>query len=239
MTAKLSGRVTIITGASRGVGRATALAFAAEGADLLLAARNQSELDAVASVCRAQGARAEVVACDVTDPDNVAAMVTGCLRHFDLIDFLVNNSGVARYAPFLELTVQDWDQMMNVNLKGPFLCMQAVLPTMLRQNSGHIINISSIRGLETIPTASIYCATKFGLNGLSSALAKEVAKHGICITAICPGGIRTHLGGTTPEDKPEDLLAPDDVARAALFALEASATGVLTQLTVVPRRSLV
>lgn len=238
MPAKLDGRVAIITGASRGVGRATALLFSAEGADLFLASRNQAELDAVAAACRARGVRAEAVACDVTDRDQVGAMVAACLRHFSRIDVLVNNAGVARYAPFLELTLHDWDWMMNVNLKGPFLCMQAVLPTMLSQKSGHIINVSSIRGIETIPMASVYCATKFGLNGLSFALAKEFTKHGIRITAICPGGIRTHLGGTAPEDKSAELLAPEDVARAALFALEASETGVLTQLTVVPRRSL-
>lgn len=238
MTGKLGGRVAIITGATRGVGRATALLFAAEGADVVLAARDQAGLAAVAAGCRARGARVEAVACDVTDAARVEAMVTACLQRFGRVDILVNNAGVARYAPFLELTLEDWTWMIDVNLKGPLLCTRAVLPAMLNQKSGHIINVSSIRGLETIPTATVYCATKFGLNGFSSALAKEVAPHGICVTVLCPGGIRTHFGGTAPEDKPEDLLTAEDVARTALFAVEASETGVLTQLTVVPRGRL-
>ena len=236
MGERLKGRVCVITGSSRGVGEATARLLAEEGASLLLAARTEAEVSAVAEACRQRGAPAYWTRCDVTQESDVAGLARNAQELFGRVDVLINNAGVGRYAYLEELTTQDFAQMLDVNVTGVFRVTRALLPLLRRSSHGHIVNISSIRGLEAIAKTTGYAASKFGLMGLSEALSREVHKDGIRVTVICPGGIRSHFGGTAPHEKPAGLLNPEDVAQAILYTLLTPAHVEVSQLILVPFR---
>lgn len=231
-SASLAGRTAIVTGASRGIGRATVLALSEAGVRVAAVARTADDLRAVAAQPR--GGEIIAIPADVTRADEVRALVRRVQETFAGVDILVNNAGIGIYAPIDELTESDWDTMMAVNLKGVFLCCQAVLPLMRAQRRGHIVNIASIRGWQAAPRTAGYATTKFGLMGFSQALAQEVVGDGIRVSVISPGGTRTHFGGTPPDRKSRDLLSPDEVARSVLHALAAPPGAVVTQVVVLP-----
>lgn len=230
----LRGQVAVVTGASRGIGRATALALSLAGVRVVATARTAAALDHLSAEARRDGGEVLAVPTDISRADAVRAMSRRAVEAFGTIDILVNNAGIGIYAPIEELTESDWDVMMGVNLKGVFLCTQAVLPVMRRQRRGHIVNISSIRGWVASPRTTAYAACKFGMMGFSQALAQEVIAAGIRVSVISPGGTRTHFGGTSPEQKRPELLPPDEVARSVLYALTAPAGAVVTQVVVLP-----
>lgn len=228
----LRGRVAIVTGASRGIGRATALALSAAGVRVIATARTVDALHEVAAAGR--GGEIVAVPADVSRADDVRTLVGRARDAFGSIDVLINNAGIGIYAPVEELKEADWDAMMAVNLKSVFLCSQAVLPVMRAQKRGHIVNISSIRGWQASPRTTGYATTKFGLMGFSQALAQEVIGDGIRVSVVSPGGTRTHFGGRPPEQKPPELLSPEEVARSVLYTLTAPAGTVVTQVVVLP-----
>lgn len=211
---RLQGKIAIVTGGGRGIGRATAIALAREGADVAIIARTGRELRETAGLIESVGRRVLVCPGDVTKGTDVHGLVQGTLDAFGRIDFLVNNAGVAFYKPFTATSEAEWRQTIEVNLYGVFLTTKAVLPSMKRQGMGVIINVSSGAGKYGFPGLTVYCASKFGLNGFTEALAREVAGEGLRVYAVCPGGVDTKMHRDLfPDADPRSLLQPEEVAR--------------------------
>jgi len=214
----LEGRSAFITGAGRGIGKGIALAFAGQGCDVAAVARTPGEVAATAEEVRKHGRNALALTCDVGDDASVQGAVDTVLAEFGRIDLLVNNAGYACFKPFMELTPDEWQRSLDINLTGAFRCIKAVLPSMIARRSGRIINISSVAGLKPIAAQSAYCASKFGLNGLTKVLAMELRRYGIAVHAICPGGVDTRLSREAmPERDKTNWLQPEDVAHTALY----------------------
>jgi NAD(P)-dependent dehydrogenase (short-subunit alcohol dehydrogenase family) len=214
----LDGKTALITGAGRGIGRGIALAFAREGCDVALSARSVGELDETARMARALGRRAVVLPCDVSDAEAVARMVDDALDALSWIDILVNNAGYACFKSFEDLSIEEWERTVAVNLNGPFYVTRALLPSMKARSSGRIINISSVSGLKPIVDQSAYCAAKHGLNGLTKCLALELREYGIGVHAICPGGVDTQLARENMGHRDmSDWMTPEDIAHTALY----------------------
>ena len=185
---KLTNQTAIVTGAGRGIGKEIALSLAREGADVLLASRDVQALEHTGSEIRELGRRAVVLGTDVTNETQVATMVAIAIKEFKRIDILVNNAGaVGPTTPLAKLSREDWDQVIAVNLTGPFLCSRAVIPHMVAQSSGSIINIASIAGRLAYALRSPYAVSKWGMLGLSRTLAQELGPSNIRVNAICPG----------------------------------------------------
>jgi len=232
---RLEGRVAIVTGGGRGIGRAVALALAQEGAAVAVAARSQDELAETARLVREGGGRAIAVPTDIRRREQVQALVATTVAELGPVDILVNNAGVARFAPVAEAKEQDWRTMFEVNLLGALLCTQAVLPSMMERRRGWIINISSSAGIKGYVNQSGYCASKHGLLGFSKVLALETQPYGIRVHAICPGAVDTRMARTHRNiDDPGDWMQPEEVAATVVFL--ASMEGVAMIDNVVMRR---
>ncbi|MCC6699280.1 MAG: SDR family oxidoreductase [Candidatus Hydrogenedentes bacterium] len=229
----LTGKRALITGGGRGIGQGIALSFAQQGCDVAVAARTESEVRAVADVVRDMGRRALALPCDIANPAAIQAMVRETIACFGVIDILINNAGYAQFRPFHELTAEEWQQTLDVNLTGPFHCIQAVLPGMMARRSGRIINISSVAGLKPLPHQSAYCASKHGLNGLTKVLAMELRPYGIGVHAICPGGVDTKLTREAmPERDKSDWMTPEDIAHACLYLATLSPRATTDELVI-------
>ena len=189
----LSGRVALVTGASRGIGEGMALALAGAGADLALVARTREALEAVAARVREMGRRALVVPADVSAVAEIQRMVDRVVGEYGRIDVLVNAAGVQRRKPILEVTEEDWEFVTSINLKAVYFCSQAVARQMIQQGKGKIINIASLTSSIGIANVSIYSATKGGVLSLTRTMAKEWSRHGINVNAIGPGYFHTEL----------------------------------------------
>ena len=202
---KLENKVVLITGGSRGIGKAVAAAFAREGAKLALCARSTDEVQQTVAELRAMRAEAKGWTCDVTMEASVEEFVHGAQTTFGRIDVLVNNAGVmTRPAPMVELEVRKWDYTMAVNLRGPFLVTQAVLPFMFKQKSGSIINVSSTLGRGAYPNFVAYATSKWGLEGFTQTLAAELGSARIRVNSVEPGYVATKLTGYRGS-KPESV----------------------------------
>ena len=210
----LSGRVAIVTGAANGIGAATAVALAAEGARVVVA--DVVTGDATVAAVRAVGGEAIAVHCDVADPEQVAAMVDTAVQRLGGLDVLVNNAGVGGGStPLHELDLDDWNRTLAVNLTGPFLCTRAAMPHLLASGRGRIINIASTYGLIGAPLAPAYCATKGAIVNLTRQLAVDYSDKGIRVNAICPGYIDTDLGGHRSSMSPDQASAAHERREAA------------------------
>ncbi len=190
---RLHGRVAIVTGAGSGIGRAIALAFAREGCRIMIADLNEEAGKGVVKEIEALGHQAFVVKTDVTTSAQVLAMVEATVKAFGTVEILVNNAGIQHVAPILELEEAKWNQLLAIHLTGAFLCTKAVLPHMIAQRWGRIINISSVHGKMASKFKAPYVSAKHGLLGLTRVAALEVAEYGITANAICPGYVRTPL----------------------------------------------
>ncbi len=198
--AGVTGRVAFVTGASQGIGRACALALAEGGAIVGLAARNEEKLAEVAKEIEAQGGQAAVFRMDVSNEDEVKAAIKAAISHFGKIEILVNNAGITRDMLLLRMKRADWDQVLQTNLTGPYLCAQAAIGSMLKQRWGRIINITSVFGQTGQAGQANYAASKAGLIGFTMALAREVASRTITVNAVAPGYIETAMTETLPAE---------------------------------------
>ena len=216
---KLNGQIAIVTGAGRGIGRATALALAQEGANLVLAARSISEINAVADEIRDVGREALSVATDVSRKADVDSMVQKVLDQFGKIDILVNNAGVTKPNAIRNVLEEDWDLIINVNLKGVFLCTQAVFSHMCQQGRGHIINVSSLAGKYFPNKMAAYGASKWGVVGLTGITHEEGSRHGVKATLVRPGPVDTKMRRDNHDDDLTKLPQPSDVADVILLAV--------------------
>ena len=184
----LSGRHAVVTGGGRGIGAAIATALAAQGAAVTVVGRNAATVEAHAGKLRsAYGGQALGLAADVSDPSAVREAFAAAAKQLGPVAILVNNAGLAPVARVQDITVESWEQTLRVNLTGPLLCIQQVLPAMLEARTGRIVNIASIAGLTGYRDVAAYCASKHGLVGLTRALAAETARHGVTVNAVCPG----------------------------------------------------
>ena len=197
---KLDGRVAIVTGAASGIGRGIAEAFAEEGAAVAVADKNEEGARQVADAIAGGEGRAITVTVDVTDEGQTAAMAERVLAELGGIDILVNNAGIDTVSTLVDMPLAMWQQMMDVNLTSLYLCTRAVLPTLIAQRSGRIINMGSQLGLEGTDRMVHYCAAKAGVHGFTKALAYELAPHNINVNAIAPGPIQTPLLDSIPQD---------------------------------------
>ncbi|GMV91036.1 MAG: hypothetical protein AMXMBFR82_08140 [Candidatus Hydrogenedentota bacterium] len=229
----LKDKVAFITGGGRGIGRGVALAFAQQGCDVAVAARTEEEVRETAKLIDAEGCKALAICCDVADPQSVDAAIKETLATFGQIDILVNNAGYAYFRPFHELSAEEWKRTLDVNLTGPFRCIQAVLPSMMARRSGRIINISSVAGVKPLLHQSAYCASKHGLNGLSKVLAMELREYGIGVHSICPGGVDTQLArDAMPDRDKSNWMTAEDVAHACLYLATLSPRATTDEIVV-------
>ncbi len=229
MNQKLQGKVALVTGASSGIGRATALALAQEGATVAVAARRGDRLDALVQSITDSGGKALAIVVDIGDELQAQSMVEKTLLAFGKIDILINNAGVMLLALVDGANISEWYEMVNVNLMGLAIATHAVLPTMKAQGDGHIVNLSSVAGRFSFTNCAMYNATKFGVNGFSDALRQEVSRHKIRVTIIEPGIVATELTThiTTEEIKEREqqrlqtiqALQGEDIADAILYAV--------------------
>ena len=236
----LDGRHALVTGASRGIGRAVALAFAAEGASVSLNfAGNVAAAEAVRAEIESAGGKAILVPTDVSDENAVEDMVKTVTEAFGSIDILVNNAGITRDGLLLRMKEEDWDAVLNTNLKGVFLCTKAVSKFMMKKRYGRIVNMASVVGVTGNASQANYAAAKAGVIGFTKAMAKELASRGITVNAIAPGFIRSDMTDVLPDKVKEAMLAeiplgragePADVAKAALFLASDQAAYITGQV---------
>lgn len=236
----LDGRHALVTGASRGIGRAVALAFAAEGASVALNfAGNVAAAEAVRAEIESAGGKAILVPADVSDENAVEDMVKTVTEAFGSIDILVNNAGITRDGLLLRMKEEDWDAVLNTNLKGVFLCTKAVSKFMMKKRYGRIVNMASVVGVTGNASQANYAAAKAGVIGFTKAMAKELASRGITVNAIAPGFIRSDMTDVLPDKVKEAMLAdiplgragePADVAKAALFLASDQAAYITGQV---------
>ena len=219
----LAGQAAIVTGASRGIGLAIARRLGQMGARVSLCARNATNLERAASDLRAAGIDVLPLRTDVTRGDEIARLISETQGAFGPIDILVNNAGIGIFGPFHNQTEADWNAVLDTNLKSVFLASRAVAPEMIRRKSGHIINIVSMAGRSAFANGAVYCASKWGLLGLTGCMAEELRAHGVRVSAICPGSVATEFSPHVGKDASK-MLQPEDVAHA-VAALVTQAPG--------------
>lgn len=225
----LEGETAIITGGGRGIGRAIAHAFARAGATVFLAARSADELEKTRSEIVSTGGRAHAAATDVTSRAAVDALVAQALRETRRIDIVVNNAGVFVWKPLADLEEAEWQRVLDTNLKASYLLIRAALPSLVASGRGRILNISSIHGTVGAANVAAHCAAKFGLIGLTKAMAVELRHAGVTVNALCPG--TTDNKAREPDDRPRssvltEKLIPGNVAAAALFLASPAAAAI-------------
>lgn len=227
--------VIAVTGATRGIGRATSLALAGRGARIAVLARDAAALDELEAAMRAAGA-ADVfpLAGDVSEPAVTSSWMTGILDRWGRIDVLVNNAGFSIKKPVEELTDEDWRAVIETNLTGPFRLMRAAVPPMKRQGGGHIINVSSISGEVGFPGGGVYCASKFGLQGVSDCLMQEVRRDGIKVTILGPGSVDTRFDDKDPAADNSWKIPPEEIARTIVYLIESPDNTVPTKVQIRP-----
>jgi 3-oxoacyl-[acyl-carrier protein] reductase len=208
----LYGKVAIVSGGARGIGAAIARKLAEIGATVVICGRTGATLEKTAAEIRSGGDRCDAIVCDVSDLDSVQRLAESIRRNYGGCDILVNNAGIGSFAaPLHQLAPEQWDLVLNTNLRGAFYCMRAFAPMMIERKGGDIVNISSLAGKNALPNGAAYAASKWGLNGLSYSAAEELRPYGIRVTVICPGSTATELSPHEGKDT-RKMLQPSDVA---------------------------
>jgi len=236
-------KVILITGASSGIGAGIARELAKTDAILLLGARRENRLAALAEELRFSGSEVAIKALDVTRRDDVALFVDYALEKWGRVDVMINNAGIMPLSPMASLRVEEWDQMIDVNIKGVLYGIAAVLPAMLAHQRGHIINIASIGALTVSPTAAVYCATKFAVRAISDGLRQENSQ--LRVTCVHPGVVESELASTITDPTAAEAmqhyraiaLQPDAIGRAVRYAIEQPEEVDVNEIVVRPTRT--
>ncbi len=223
----LKDKIGVVTGAASGIGQATAVEFAAHGADVVVSDVNEAGLAETVSAIEAKGRKAVALGVDVSKPEQIEAMINKTIDSFGRIDILMNNAGVGLSGEMRHLSLKDWEWIVGINLWGPIYGIHFALPHMVKQKSGHIINVSSSAGLIATSCMSAYTTTKFGLVGLSEVLRNELARFGIGVTVVCPGFVRTNIFDSTEARGMKDVPGGDDLPSWLGISKEACAKDVL------------
>lgn len=231
----LEGKVAVITGGSKGIGKAIAFGLAAAGAKVVLAARTPETLEQVAADLRKDGAEAIAVPTDVTDAGAVERLIQRALDVYQRVDILINNAGIGRFGPVVDFTPGDWDAVLNSNLKAIYLCTRAALSPMLAQDGGQVINVLSIAAKVTFEASSAYCAAKAGALAFTKVLASEVRQQNIRVTAVLPGSVHTSFWDEIPQHPDfEQMLMPEHVADAVVSICQQPLGMVTEEIVVMP-----
>jgi NAD(P)-dependent dehydrogenase (short-subunit alcohol dehydrogenase family) len=229
----LQGQVALITGSSRGIGLAIARRLGSLGAAVGLCARHEQPLESARKSLAGEGIRAFAVPADVTRHADVAALVQSTSRELGEIDILVNNAGIGWFGPLHEATEADWDGVIDTNLKAPFLLMREVAPRMIRRRTGHIIQIASLAGKNAFAGGGVYCASKWGLLGMTYSAAEDLRRFGIRASVICPGSVLTEFSPHEGKD-PQKMLRPEDVAHAVEMLVLQSRQSFISEVLLRP-----
>jgi NADP-dependent 3-hydroxy acid dehydrogenase YdfG len=235
---KLSGQVALITGASSGIGRAIALAFLNEGADLVVVARRSERLQVLADEAQKRGRQCAVLVGDAREEETAVRAVQMAVQQLGRLDILVNTAGIGRYADLVGTSVDDYDAMMDTNMRSTFLFTRQVVPVLLERGTGSIITIASMAGVMGFAGEAVYCATKFAQVGFTQALDRELRPHGIKVGVVCPGGVKTEFAigtGRTEEGvAASGMLEAEDVAAAALLIATQPAHSRISEIRMRP-----
>jgi NADP-dependent 3-hydroxy acid dehydrogenase YdfG len=231
----LRGKIALVTGGSRGIGRAIALKLASLGADVAICGRDAAKLKETESELREQGARTAAVIADVTKAAEITRLVEQVQTELGPIGLLVNNAGLGIFGPVHEKSEEEWDRLVDTNLKSVFLVSRAVIPGMIERGGGDVINISSLAGKSVFAGGGIYCASKWGLQGLSGCMAEELRDHGIRVSTVCPGSVATEFSGRGPKDASK-VLKPEDVAHAVAMIATQGEQSFLSEVQLRPVR---
>jgi len=235
----LSGQVALVTGAGRGIGKAIAMKLAELGANTVLCGRNREALDETAATIQNSGGQSSlvkcaVIECDVTDLHSVEALGDRIDRTFHRLDILVNNAGIGGAGgPLVQLAPENWDRVMNTNLRGAYYCIRSLAPIMIRARNGHIINISSLAGKNALPNGAAYAASKWALNGLSYSVAEELRAHNIRVSVICPGSTHTDFS-PHPGKNADKMLQADDVAHVVAMLVTQAPQSFVSEVLLRP-----
>ena len=233
----LAGKIAIVTGAGRGIGRAIALLLSRSGARVVLASRSEFELSAVSEEITKQNGEALAVSTDLTRDDEMERLVNRALEHWGSVDYLINNAGWGRTAPVIKAKVEDWDRTLQVNLRAPMILSQLVLPTLIEKGEGAIINIGSISARAGQANTAAYSASKSGLISFTESLYEEVREYGIKVAVILPGFVDTALIPPTRRLDRSKMIRPEDIAQTVFFVLTCSPNCCPVEITVRPQRT--
>ncbi len=231
----LADNVALITGGNRGIGFAIARRLGQMGARVAISGRDQTKLEQSAATLRSEAIETLAIPADLTSADQISALAHRTQQELGFIDILVNNAGAGIFGPFQDFSEADWDRILDTNLKSVFLLCRAVVPEMIRRQTGHIINISSLAGKSTFAGGAIYCASKWGLMGLSGSMAEDLRGYGIRVSTICPGSVATEFSGQSKKD-PTKKLQPEDVAHAVAALVTQSAGSFISEVHIRPTR---
>ena len=232
---RLSGKVALVTGGGRGIGRAIAQRLGTMGASVAICGRDRGALEKAAGSIANAGASVFFQATDVTRAGEIEQFVAKTEATLGPVDILVNNAGIGLFGPTHEKTESEWDHVLDTNLKSVFLMSRAVAPSMIRRSSGDIINISSLAGKNTFVGGGIYCASKWGLMGLSGCMAEDLRDYGIRVSVVCPGSVATDFSGRGSKD-PSKVLSAEDVAHAVEAIVTQAPGSFLSEMHVRPLR---
>lgn len=231
----LAGNVALVTGGNRGIGRAIARRLAAMGAGVAICGRDEKALQGVEKELKALNVAVYAQVADVSSAAEIASLVEKTEATLGPISILVNNAGIGIFGPTHEKSEADWDRTLNTNLKSVFLMSKAVAASMIRHGRGDIINISSLAGKNAFAGGGIYCASKWGVQGLTACMAEDLREHGIRVAVICPGSVATEFSGRGPKD-PTKALRADDVAHAVAMLVTQGAQSFLSEVHLRPLR---
>jgi len=233
----LNGKVALVTGAGRGIGKAIANLLSRSGARVVLAARSEAQLTAVSEELQSQGGKALVIPTDLTRDEEMERLVEQTVTEWGPVDYLINNAGWGRTASVIKSNVSDWDRTFQVNLRAPMVLSRLVLPSMLEKGDGAVINISSVSGITGHANGAAYSASKFGLIGFSQSLYEEVRENGIRVSVIIPGFVDTQMIPPVRRLDRSKMIQPEDVAKTVLFVLTSPPTICPVEITVRPQKT--
>jgi NAD(P)-dependent dehydrogenase (short-subunit alcohol dehydrogenase family) len=228
-------QIAVVTGAGRGVGRAIAIRLAEMGATVVLVARDADRINGVRREIEAAGGAAETAACDLLDVEAIAALGERVQAEHGRCDILVNNAAIGSYGtPLHETPLEDWQRLIDTNLRGPYLTIRAFAPMMISARRGHIVNISSLAGKNPLPNGAAYSASKWGLNGLTYSVAEELRGYGVRVSVVAPGSVNTHFGPGSPVKDPLKKIQPNDLASVVALLVTQPPQSFISEVLVRP-----